>query len=126
MSWVETATLGAMIVGLVAIPLAKLYYDLRKERTQGESERNTTREMMDYLAILKKDSQDQRDRIASLESKVNETVRKTQGPQPSEDKMLELEKQRLDLEREKLQWQQLVDAAKGIGWVLEKLSEEDE
>jgi hypothetical protein len=115
-----------MIVGLVAIPLAKLYYDLRKERTQGESERNTTREMMDYLAILKKDSQDQRDRIASLESKVNETVRKTQGPQPSEDKMLELEKQRLDLEREKLQWQQLVDAAKGIGWVLEKLSEEDE
>ena len=126
MSWVETATLGATIVGLVAIPLVKLYYDFRKERKQGESERKTTREMMDYLAILKKESEGHRKAIAALELRVNEALAKTQKTQPNGAKKLELQKQKLDLEREKLQWKQLVDAAKGIGWVLERLSEEDE
>jgi len=126
MSWVETATLGATIIGLVAIPLVKLYYDFRKERKQGESERKTTREMMDYLAILKKESEDHRKAIASLELRVNQALDKTLKTQPNEIKKAELQKQKLDLEREKLKWKQLVVAAKGVGWVLDRLSEEEE
>jgi hypothetical protein len=126
MSWVESATLGATIIGLIAIPLVKFYYDFRKERKQGESERQTTREMVDYLAIMKKELDDHRKIIASLEKRVNEALSKTQKTVPGEDKRLQIEQQRLDLEREKLQWQQLVDAAKGIGWVLDRLDEDEE
>jgi hypothetical protein len=126
MTWVETATLGATIVGLVAIPLVKLYYDFRKERKQGESERETTREMMDYLAILKMESEDHRKAIASLELRVNQALDKTLKTQPNEIKKAELQKQKLDLEREKLKWKQLVVAAKGIGWILERLGEDEE
>jgi len=44
----------------------------------------------------------------------------------TEVKKAELQKQKLGLEREKLKWKQLVGAAKGIGWVLDRLSEEEE
>jgi SH3-like domain-containing protein len=82
--------------------------------------------MVDYLAIMKKELDDHRKIIASLEKKVNEALSKTQKTVPDEDKRLQIEQQRLDLEREKLQWQQLVDAAKGIGWVLDRLDEDEE
>ena len=38
----------------------------------------------------------------------------------------ELERQKLDMQKEREQWKKLVAVAKGIGWVLDRMKEDDE
>jgi hypothetical protein len=95
----EFITILIMAIGAVAIPVVKFYFDLRKERDARGKDRELIKALTEYVSA-------QREHLGTLQAQI------------SEDR--HLKESGLELARERLEWDQLVAAAKTLGWVLEK------
>lgn len=95
----EFLTILVTAIGLIAIPVIKLYLDLKKERDARNKDRELIKALTEYVTA-------QRDLLNSLQNQISED--------------LHLKESQLEFERERLEWDQLVAAAKTVGWILEK------
>lgn len=95
----EFLTILIAIIGVVAVPLVKMYLDLRKERNESEKDRELIKALTEYVSA-------QREHLKTLQAQVRDD--------------LHLKESQLALQKERLEWDQLVAAAKTLGWVLEK------
>jgi len=119
------ATLGLFLVGIATF----LNLKLEKEKKNAEANRNATKEILDYVASLRKLLDDKEDRIQQLERRIDELYRIVPEARTSgivAQKKAELAQQKLDAQKERDQWKRLVAVAKGIGWVLDRMKEDDE
>ena len=75
--------------------------------------------MLQQMGTLREDIRDNRRRI-------DEYAKSGAAGGGESKKAIALREKELELERQKHEWNQLVNIAQGIGWAIEKLSEDDE
>jgi hypothetical protein len=119
------ATLGLLLVGIATFLNSKL----EKEKKNAEANRNATKEILDYAATLRKLLDDKENRIQQLERRTDELYKIVPEARTSgivAQKRADLAQQKLDAEKERDQWKRLAAVGKAIGWVLERMKEDEE
>lgn len=101
----ELLTILVTAIGVIALPIVKLYLDLRKERESRQKDHELIKALTEYVTS-------QRDHLKALHAQNQDDLR--------------LKESEIELQRERLEWDQLVAAAKTVGWVLEKTGLLDE
>jgi len=98
---------------------------VNEERKKGESERKTTRQLLDYINTLRTDVEENRKAVKRLEQVIENRLTPSSAT-AIQDKQQILKEEALRLKKEQLEWNKLKGVAKGIGWVLDRMKETDE
>lgn len=131
----SVAAVGGLILAVV-----KLWYQrgkdkaetdskIEKERKDGEANRATTKEILDHAAALRSMIDEKEKKIQALEKRIDALSKAVPEARTADilaQKRAEMERERLAMEKEREQWKRLVAVAKGIGWVFDRMKEDDE
>jgi len=105
---------------------------LDEQSEKGENERDTTIQMLDHIKALRLNMETNQKAINELEKslkKLEECVEHRISPRAAneiEKKRQALKEAELVRKKEQDEWKKLVAVAKGIGWVLNRIKEEEE
>jgi len=120
----ELILCAAAVVGVVLAAL-KLWWEIRKDRI-------TTRQILDHISSLRESMKQNAMAVKKLEA-ICDTLQKaadakltTSSVKAIEERKLALKEAELARKREKDEWGKVVAVAKGIGWILDKMGEEEE
>ena len=120
----ELIICSAAVVG-AAIAVIKLWWEIRKDR-------KTTRQILDHISSLRKSMAKNAVAIKKLESTCDTLQKAADGKLTTsslsaiEERKLALREAELARKKERDEWNKVVAVAKGIGWVLDRMGEEDE
>jgi len=128
------AAIGGLVVAVIKLWLvrkdkADLASRLEKEEKESEATRKATKEILDHTVGLRKLLDEKETRIRQLEKQIDELYKVVPEARTSDilaQRRTELERQKLDMQKEREQWKKLIAVAKGIGWVLDRMKEDDE
>ena len=114
--WVSIST----VIAVTAIAFTVLIWiETRRQRIETEKQRLLLEKIVKSLPYTE-----------SLRGKKNHTVKHLSQPgvisQPLNPMGEERKRLKIELEKEKLQWQKNKDIAKGIAWIVERLSEPED
>jgi|ACXJ01.1.fsa_nt_gi type III secretory pathway component EscV len=105
------------VIGLVAVIIAIMsFLEVRKQAKQSEEQTKlleTISKALPYTTGKRR-----------TESASNKAV--NSGQALSQTKSNNIKQMKLDLEKEKLQWQKNKDIAKGIAWIIDRLNTDEE
>jgi len=121
MDWLIISAIGT--IGLFGIALLKLWLQIKSEKQKGESERATTKQMLDHLNALRRNIEANRKAIKKLEKSIDNQITPKVATAIDERKTA-LKEEELRLKKEKQEWKKLTDIAKGIGWAIKRMKEE--
>ena len=131
----SVAALGGLVIAAVTIWVqhkkdkAEMDSKLEKEKTDGEADRATTKEILDHASALRSMIEEKEKKIQALEKRVDSLSKAIPQAQTADilaQKRAEIERERLAMAKERDQWNKLVAVAKGIGWFLDRMKEDDE
>ena len=127
--------LGGLVIAVVTLwtqrkkDKAEMDSKLEKEKTDGEADRATTKEILDHASALRNMIEEKGKRIQALEKRVDSISKAIPQAQTADilaQKRAEMEREKLAMAKEREQWNKLVAVAKGIGWVLDRMKEDEE
>ena len=106
--------------------------NMAEEKKKGEKERETTRQMLDHIDALRKTIDKNQKSMDAIERKISVLEKAVDGKLTTssvkaiDDYQKAVEERKLAIEQEKFEWSKLVDIAKGIGWFLDRIKEDEE
>jgi len=124
-----------VVIGVVALWIqhkkdkAEMDSKLEKEKIDGEADRATTKEILDHASALRSLIEEKEKKIQALEKRVDSLSKAIPQAQTADilaQKRAEMERERLAMAKERDQWNRLVAVAKGIGWILDRVKEDEE
>jgi hypothetical protein len=113
----ETVLCVAAVIG-VTITAIKTYWDIRKDR-------KTTRRILDHIKSVRKSVKRNEKAIEKLRIAVDGGLT-TSSVQAIEERKIALKEAELARKKEQDEWNKVVAAAKGIGWFLDRMKEDEE
>ena len=121
----SNATLAVCAIGNLVLSYRGFRRELEKERSESEKERDTTRQMLDHITAMRKNIEDNSAAIAHLEKAAEHSLTPS-SEAAIRERQLALEEAEHARKKERDEWDKLVAVARGIGWVLDKMGEEEE
>ena len=131
----SVAALGGLLIAIFKLwtqhkkDKADMDSKLEKEKADGEANRATTKEILDHASALRSMIDEKEKKIQALEKRfdaLSKAIPQAQTAEILAQKRAEMERERLAMAKERDQWNKLVAVAKGIGWVLDRMKEDDE
>ena len=131
MDWIVFSAVVSSIgvIGGLVVAVVKLWLQVKKEKKDAKANREAAKEILDQAVALRKALDDKETKIQQLEKRIDELYKVVPEARTADilvQKRTELAQRKLDMQNEREQWNRLVAVAKGIGWILDRVRENEE
>jgi len=131
MDWIVFSAVVSSIgvIGGLVVAVVKLWLQVKKEKKDAKANREAAKEILDQAVALRKALDDKETKIQQLEKRIDELYKVVPEARTADilvQKRTELAQRKLDMQNEREQWNRLVAVAKGIGWILDRMKENEE